>query len=58
MQPSRPGPFQLRLKSGKQAYCVIEVRRGEEEAVLMRSGDQLNEDGGEGGIRTRVRLIT
>ena len=23
---------------------MIEARRGEEEAVLMRSGDQLNED--------------
>jgi hypothetical protein len=26
-QPNRPGPFQLRLKFGKQAYCVIEVQR-------------------------------
>ena len=24
------GPFQIRLKFGKQAYCVAEVRIGEE----------------------------
>ena len=29
-QPEKHGPFQIRLKFGKQAYCVIEVRKGEE----------------------------
>jgi hypothetical protein len=29
-QPVKHGPFQIRLKFGKQAYCVIEIRRGEE----------------------------
>ena len=29
-QPTRYGPFQLRLKFGKQAYCVIELRPGED----------------------------
>jgi hypothetical protein len=35
-QSARPGPFQIRLKFGKQAYCVIEVRRGEEAAEIER----------------------
>jgi hypothetical protein len=29
-QPNRHGPMQLRLKFGKQAYCVIELQIGEE----------------------------
>ena len=28
--PTRHGPFQLRLKFGKQHYCVIELRPGDE----------------------------
>ena len=35
-QPNRPGQFQLRLKFGKQAYCVVEVRRGEEAAEVAK----------------------
>jgi hypothetical protein len=35
-QPTRHGPFQLRLKFGKQAYCVIEIRRGEEAAEVAK----------------------
>jgi hypothetical protein len=27
-QPEKLGPFQLRLKLGKEAYCVVELRRG------------------------------
>jgi hypothetical protein len=26
-QPEKHGPFQIRLKFGKQAYCVMEVGR-------------------------------
>jgi hypothetical protein len=29
-QPEKHGPFQIRLKVGKQAYCVAEVRIGED----------------------------
>jgi hypothetical protein len=28
-QPQKYGPFQIRLKFGKQTYCVAEVRIGE-----------------------------
>ena len=35
-QPARRGPFQLRLKFGKQAYCVTEVRIGEEAAEIAK----------------------
>jgi hypothetical protein len=31
---SKHGPFQIRLKFGKQAYCVMEVRIGEEAAEI------------------------
>ena len=33
-QPAKRGPFQIRLKFGKQAYCVVEVRPGEEAAEI------------------------
>ena len=29
-QPNRPGLFRIQLKFGKQAYYVVELRRGEE----------------------------
>ena len=29
-QPEKHGPFQIRLKVGKQAYCVAAVQIGEE----------------------------
>jgi hypothetical protein len=35
-QPVKHGPFQIRLKFGKQAYCVTEVRVGEEAADIAR----------------------
>jgi hypothetical protein len=35
-QPAKNGPMQLRLKFGKQAYCVIELRRGDEAAEVAR----------------------
>jgi hypothetical protein len=35
-QPEKLGPFQLRLKFGKQAYCVVELRRGEEAAEVAK----------------------
>ena len=35
-QPVRYGPFQIRLKFGKQAYCVAEVRIGEEAAEIAK----------------------
>ena len=31
-----PGPFQIRLKFGKQAYCVAEVQLGEEAADIAK----------------------
>jgi hypothetical protein len=30
------GPFQLLLKFGKEAYCVVEVRRGDEAADVAK----------------------
>jgi hypothetical protein len=35
-QPIKHGPFQIRLKFGKQAYCVAEVRIGEDAADVAR----------------------
>lgn len=35
-QPEKHGPFQVRLKFGKQAYCVMEVRIGEEAAEIAK----------------------
>jgi hypothetical protein len=35
-QPDKHGPFQLRLKFGKQAYCVVELRRGEEAPEIAK----------------------
>ena len=35
-QPETHGPFQIRLKFGKQAYCVMEVRIGEEAADIAK----------------------
>ena len=35
-QPVKHGPFQIRLKFGKQAYCVMEVRIGEEAAEIAK----------------------
>ena len=35
-QPERHGPFQVRLKFGKQAYCVMEVTIGEEAADVAK----------------------
>jgi hypothetical protein len=35
-QPQKHGPFQIRLKFGKQAYFVMEVRIGEEAAEIAR----------------------
>jgi hypothetical protein len=36
IQPQNLGPFQLRLTFGKQAYCVIELRRGEDAAEVAK----------------------
>jgi len=35
-QPEKHGPFQIRLKFGKQAYCVAEVRIGEEAIEIAK----------------------
>jgi hypothetical protein len=35
-QPEKHGPFQIRLKFGKQAYCVAEVRIGEEATEIAK----------------------
>ena len=35
-QPVKHGPFQIRLKFGKQAYCVMEVRIGEEAPEIAK----------------------
>jgi hypothetical protein len=38
------GPFQLRLKFGKQAYCVGEVRIGEEAVEVAKKLGELAEE--------------
>jgi hypothetical protein len=35
-QPQKFGPFQLQLKFGQQAYCVVELRRGEDAAEVAK----------------------
>ena len=35
------GPYQLRLKFGKQVYCVIELQRGEDVADVTKKLRQL-----------------
>ena len=35
-QPEKRGPFQIRLKFGKQHYCVAEVRIGEEASEIAK----------------------
>ena len=35
-QPQKHGPFQIRLKFGKQAYCVAEVRIGEQATEVAK----------------------
>jgi hypothetical protein len=35
-QPQKYGPFQIRLKFGKQAYCVAEVSIGEEASEVAK----------------------
>jgi hypothetical protein len=46
-QPTKHGPMQLRLKFGKQAYCVIELRKREEAADVAKKlrelADQVDE---------------
>ena len=46
-QPAKLGPMQLRLKFGKQAYFVIELRKGEEAAEVAKKlrelADQVDE---------------
>ena len=46
-QPAKHGPMQLRLKFGKQAYCAIELRKGEEAAEVAKKlrdlADQVDE---------------
>jgi hypothetical protein len=35
-QPEKHGPYQIRLKFGKRAYCVVEVRIGDEAADVAK----------------------
>ena len=35
-QPQNHGPFQIRLKFGKQAYCVAEVRIAAEASEIAK----------------------
>jgi hypothetical protein len=46
-QPNRVS-YQVRLKFGKQAYCVIELRKGEEAAEVAKKlrelADQVDEN--------------
>ena len=37
------GPFQIRLKFGKNQYCVVEVRKGEEHAEVAERLRELAE---------------
>jgi hypothetical protein len=36
IQRDRLGSFQLRLKFGKQAYCVVELQRGEDAGEVAK----------------------
>ena len=59
-QPTRHGPFQLRLKFGKQAHCVIEVRRREDAAEVAKKLRELGDQGGAGEgseLRESVGLV-
>jgi hypothetical protein len=47
-QPEKHGPFQIRLKFGKRAYCVAEVSIGEEVAEVVR---KLRETAAQGEAR-------
>ena len=40
-QPEKHGPFQIRLKFGKQTYCVVEVSIGEEAAEIAKRPREL-----------------
>ena len=40
-QPVKHGPFQIRLKFGKQAHCVVEVRVGEEASEVAKKLHEL-----------------
>ena len=35
-QLDKHGPFQLLLKFGKEAYCVVEIRRGDHAADVAK----------------------
>jgi len=43
-QPTPHGPMQLRLRFGKQAYFVIELRKGEEAAEVTEKLRKLASD--------------
>ena len=40
-QPQKHGPFQIRLKFGKQGYCVADVRIGEDAAEVAKKPREL-----------------
>ena len=42
-QPERFGPFRIRLKFGKQRYCVIEIKVGEDAAEVAKKVRELAE---------------
>ncbi len=35
-QPAGPGPFQLRLKFNRHAYCAIELKKGESSKSIAK----------------------
>jgi hypothetical protein len=42
-QPQKHGPFQIRLKFGKRAYCVAKVRIREDAADVAKKLDDFPE---------------
>ncbi len=57
-QPTQRGPFQIRLKFGKQAYCVAEVRRGEDAADVAKKLRELADEVVKLSKRTPTTLLT
>ena len=43
-EPARHGPSQIRLKFGKQRYCLIELRPGEESVDIAKKPRELRSD--------------
>ena len=56
-QPEKLGPFQLRLKFGKQAYRVVELQHGEEAAEVAKKLRKLAAHWPAGRIFSRSKVL-